>query len=546
MRARHSILLAAAMSLAVLLPSCKTTSSGGATGPGGSVSQPQPKRVAGMPRPYRLEANPELAVHIAAPTEMVDVLAAHVPGMLDARGLVSQTIGKLGDFESKLASHVDVARPWDAAWVSGQLVVQLPIQKARVGAVQQLLAGKRSVGRFGAVDLGRGALPGPKLAWLDPDTATITLADDERGLATGREIAGTYGKKPLVFMIDAAQAKKYSPDVPFTRLEAVGSGSEDLDVTMQGVPPDRLARLSALGNGALTGLLEAEQIAAGASSKYVHYDRDVKSLMAKGKRAVDDLPFFVRGNGEDLLRRLGSVVRSWNGRTMVGTGPSRHVLLGLGTDDPSKTAGAVYHLMAGITSNLSMAKSFGVSVPRVRWKKDKGSAGGVTISVIALEQAKKQVPSEYHALLDERGDLRIALAFPPGSGAAMLVVGPQSDVVLGRWVEQTRSATPPSKSASDFVSATLALDAGTIRKLLSESAPPSLALGLSAERAPTKVVVRRDGNDVKIALRGPKLQGKPPQIAGEPRRVPTSPTRTAGGARGRRPAPTRSPGKPVG
>lgn len=545
MRARTSIILAAAMSLAVLLPSCKTTPSARGDGPT-RVSQPQPKRVAGMPRPYRLEAKPELAVHIAAPTEMVDVLAAHVPGMLDARGLVAQTIGKLGDFESKLATHVDVARPWDAAWVSGQLVVQLPIQTQSVASVQQLLAGKRSVGRFGAVDLGRGALPGPKLAWLDRDTATLTLADDERGLATGRELAGAYGKKPLMFVIDAAQAKKYASDVPFTRLELAGTGSDDLEVSLQGVPPDRLARLSALGNGALTGLLEAGQIAAGASSRYVHYDRDVKSLLAKGKRAVDDLPFFVRGNGEDLLRRFGSVARSWNGRTMVGTGPSRHVLLGLGTDDPAKSAGALYHLMAGITSNLSMAKSFGVSVPRVRWKKDKRSVGGVLISVIALEQARKQVPAEYHALLDERGDLRIALAFPPKNGAAMVVLGPQSDEVLGRWIQETRSATPPASSASDFVAATLALDAVTIRKLLTQSAPPSLALGLSAERPPTKVVVRRDGNDVKIALSGPKLQGEVPQIAGEPRPVRTSPTRTATGSRSPKRAPVRTAGKPVG
>ena len=92
---------------------------------------------------------------------------------------------------------------------------------------QQLLAGKRSVGRFGAVDLGRGAVPGPKLAWLDRDTATLTLADDERGLATGREIAGTYGKKPLVFMIDAAQAKKYSSDGPSTTVTTRSRSSPD-------------------------------------------------------------------------------------------------------------------------------------------------------------------------------------------------------------------------------------------------------------------------------------------------------------------------------
>lgn len=535
MRAPFQFLLVASMALAFALPGCKRTGPGGASGPGGKAVAEQPKRQAGMPRPYRLETEPDLAVHIQDPTAMVYVLAAHVPGMMDARGLVTNTLGRYGALETKLAQLVDLHRPWDAAWVSGQLVIQLPISKPSVRAVEQLLRDKRPVGRFGAVDLGRGALPGPKLAWLDRDTATLTLADDERGLATGREIAGAYGKQPLVFMIDAEQARKYSSDVPFTRLEVVGSGSDDVTVTAQGVPEDRLARLSTLGNGALTGLLEAEQIAAGASSRYVHYDRDVKSLLAKGKRAVDDVPFFVRGNAEDLLRRFGSVVRGWNGRTMVGTGPSRHVLLGLGTDDPKKTAGALYHLMNGVMSNLSLASSFGVSVPRLRWKKDKASAGGSTISVIALENAKKHVPSEYHSLLDERGDLRLAVAFPQRTGAAMVVIGPQSDVVLTGWIDQTKDATPATSSAADYVAATLALDAPTIRKLLSENTAPSMALALSAERPPTKVVVRRKADRVEIALRGPKLEGQAPETAGKGR--PAAPTRTAP----TRTSPTRTP-----
>jgi hypothetical protein len=490
-----------------------------------------------MPRPYAVPAKPDLALHVQAPAEMIDAMAAHVPGAPGARSLVSQTIGRFGPFETALATHVDLGRPWDAAWVQDQLIVQIPIAPGSAGQVQQLLSDKAPVGKFGAVDLGRGTAPGPKLAWFDADTTMLTLADDERGLATGRDVATALAGDPAFFATTAAQARKYGAAVAFERLELSGTGTDSLDLHIDGVSPEQLAQLDFLRDGALTGLLESAQIAAGVSSRYANYDREVKSLLAQGKRAVDGAPFFVKGNAEDLLRRSGAVLRSWNGRVMVGVGPERHLLLGLGTEDPKKTEGAFYHLMNGVMSNLSLAKSVGVGVPKLRWKKDKAVAAGQQISVIALEQARKYVPAEYQTLLNEAGELRVAFAFAPRTGAMMIAAGPGCVAVMDTWLVQSKGATSASDSQADFVAATMAVDATTVRTVLQQGLlQPSNLLTLDAGRAPTKVVVRRKDAAFDIALRGPKLTGQPPasspsrtaaRPATKPAARPAAPTRTS-------------------
>jgi hypothetical protein len=485
------------------LVGCKQTGPG-AHGPQRSDIE-APARKPGMPRPYRVPSNLELALHLAAPADVLDVAAAHVPGTPSARGLVALTLGRSGEVERALSGHVDPTRPWDAAWVEGQLVAQLPIAPESASAIEGLLAGKPPVGKFGAVRIATAG-DGPKLAWFDRDTNMLTLADDERGLATGRDVAIALSQQPVYFVATASQAQRFGLTVPFARIEVSGTGSDSLDVVMDGVAPEHLARLSEIRDGALTGLVEAPQIAAGATTRYAHADRDVKSLMSRGQRMVDGVPFFVRGNADDLLRRTGSVVRSWNGRVMVGVGPKQHVLLGLGTNDPAKTGSSFYYLMAGITSNLSLAKNFGVSVPRVRWAKEKTRVDGHVVSVVALEQANKHVPAEYHSLIDSRGDLRIAMAFPPRSGAAMIVAGPSADAVLGKWLQQTKGATPASDSTGDLAATTFALDAKTVRMILGGDPAPTDLLRLDARRAPTKTVITRRDDRITLAVRGPQLE----------------------------------------
>src|SRR5262249_42225337 len=103
----------------------------------------------------------------------------------------STTIG----FEPALAAHVDLQRPWSAAVVEGQLVVQLPIDRDHLRNVAQLFASKPKAGDFGAVSLGHAAgTTSVAMAWLDEANSVLALAGNERGIATARELDHAYGK----------------------------------------------------------------------------------------------------------------------------------------------------------------------------------------------------------------------------------------------------------------------------------------------------------------------------------------------------------------
>jgi hypothetical protein len=394
--------------------------------------------------------------------------------------------------------------------------VHVPIVAGRVESVATLLADKPPVGRFGAVDLQRGAVPGPKLAWLDREAGTLTLADDERGLATGSHLAKAYGKQPLHVQLQGAEARKYAPQLVLEQLDVRGAGPHDFELVAKGVPPEVFAQFEALQPGALTGLLESPRIAVGASSKYAHYDRDVKRLLGDLKHQVDRQNFLVKGTLEDLLRRFGSVARSWNGRTMVGVGPKNHVLVGVGAASPQKLGGALFHFLNGVLDNLELARSIGLEVPKIRFQRNKGSSAGNNISVLALEDARGYLPPEARSLLDGKGDLRIAVAFPERTGAGVAVIGPDCNTVLGHWLEDIASATPAGDSERDYLSATLAVDPSAIEPLLAGGDPVAL-LGLTAAREPTRVTVVRDDDTVKMRVKGPAIEPRPRHVGAQAR-----------------------------
>jgi hypothetical protein len=507
-------------------------------GAGTSTAPKRERRQPGMPRPLRLPADAPIVIHVASPGDAIAGLHAYAPELAAGRGLLQELVQQIpgtGELEQQLAGAIDLERPFDVASVEGQLIVHVPIVPGRVESVAALLANKPPVGRFGAVDLQRGAVPGPKLAWLDREAGTLTLADDERGLATGRHLAKAYGKQPLRIQLQGAEARKYAPQLVLEQLEVRGAGPHDFELEAKGVPPEAFARLDALQPGALTGLLESPRIAVGASSKYAHYDRDVKKVLAEAKRNVDRQNFLVKGTLEDLLRRFGSVARSWNGRTMVGVGPKNHLLLGIGAQSPQKLGGALFHLTNGVLDNLDLARSIGIEVPKIRFQRNKSSAAGSNVSVIALEDARKYLPPEASPLLDGKGDLRIAVAFPERSGAGMVVIGPDCNTVMGQWLEDTAKATPASDSEADFVAATLAVDPADVEPLLAAgSVDPTAILGLSAAREPTRVTVARNGDTVKVRVKGPEIEFRPRRVGAQ-----------MGRPGARTPAHAAAPGKPV-
>ncbi|MCA9705419.1 MAG: hypothetical protein KDK70_06210 [Myxococcales bacterium] len=493
-----------------------TDTSPGSTG-GETVDAPdRPKRARrkpGLPRPLRLPATAPIVVHVGAPGDELAGLQAHVPDLPPPRRLLGQLVAQVsgaGPLELALPDVVDLERPWDAASVEGELIVHVPIEARHVEAVAQLLADKPPAGRFGAVDLQRTAGPGPKLAWLDREAATLTLADTERGLATGRHLGHEYGKDHALRLdLLAAEARKYAPQFALEQLELRGEGAHRFELRAKGVPPEVLAQLDSLEAGALTGLLESPQIAAGASSKYAHYDRDVRKILGDIKRQVDRQNFLVKGTLEDLLRRLGSVMRSWNGRTMVGVGPKNHVLVAFGADDPKKMGGALAHLLTGVIDNLSLARTLGLSVPKIRFHRSIASGAGNNISVIALEGARKYLPPEAAPLVDAKGDLRVAVAFPARAGAGLMVIGANSQQVLAQWLEDTAEATPASESIEDFIAATAAVSAEDLQALLTSGGDPIALLGLSASREPTRLTLTRKDDVLTARVDGPKPAPRP-------------------------------------
>ncbi len=497
-----------------------------------------------MPKPYRLPAKPDLAVYVDAPAQAITASQSYAPGVLPSyRALIQTAVADAPtDFDKRIGVFVDTKRPWAAAIVENQEILWLPIAAGKKVELAGLLAPKPPEGKFGAVSLQRSG-NGAKVAWFDADNSYLALADDLRGIATARELPHEYGKNGLYIAASAQQAQRFAGQAPFSRLEIKGAGPHDFKLVTEDTNTSEIPELGKITEGALTGMLQSKQIALGVSTKYTDHASWVKKTLGNAKRTIDKQNFLVRGNLEALHKRGGAMLRSWDGRVLAGVGPSRHLLLGFGSADAGKMGSATHRLIEGVRDNISMARQFGINIPKVRFAKSKMTAAGFNIAVVAVQSAKKVVPKEYWALLDDRGELRIAMAFSRHAAGGMFVIGGSAEHVLGKWLEQTKSAKSGAQSTKDFVAATFAVDPKTMASLASGDLGQltTKLLSLSAKQAPTTVVVRRDDKRYEVAVKGPKVKATPPARAASSRRpaqVRTRPTtKTA--------AKPRSGGKPV-
>ncbi|MEM6996723.1 MAG: hypothetical protein AAF721_39835 [Myxococcota bacterium] len=545
MRVLPRILLATSLCFGFALnPGCKKSGTSNT-----DVAKPgKPKRKPGMPKPYRLPAKPELAVHVAAPAEAIAASKGYAPGLLPSHRALIQTAlaATPSDFDKKVSAFVDTGKPWSAAVVDGQQIVWVPIRAAKKAELAGLLAPKPPEGKFGAVNLQRTG-PGAKIAWLDGDTGYLALADDLRGIATARELPHQYGKHGVFMSVNAEQAKRFTGQAPFSRLTIEGAGANDFTLVTEDTNTSEIPDLNKLTEGALTGMLRSEQMALGVSSRYADHASWVKKTLGNAKRQIDKQSFLVRGNLENLHRRGASVLRSWDGRVVAGVGPSRHLLLAFGSSDPRKMGGATHHLIEGIRDNISMARQFGINIPKVRFAKVKTKAAGYNIAAVALQSAKKVVPKEYWGLLDDRGELRIAMAFAPEHGGGLFVVGGKAEGVLGKWLTQIKGAPGSDATAKDFVAATFAVDTKTMASLGSGdlSRLTSQLLKLNAAQEPTSVVVQRDDARYEVKVKGPKIKASapPPPRAASARRVPRASGRKPSTAKPGTGKPTRAPSR---
>lgn len=503
MRLLPSVLIASALALSPL--ACKRDNGPGEAKRPADTTTQRPKGPK-MPRPLKLPADPRAVVHVDVPKALLNNVLAYAGSEQKPKDVLQEAAAASNMGIAKtFVPHLGLGRAWNMAQVDDQTIIHVPIRKASVAKVAALLSSMKPVGEFGAVDLGRPAgEPGPTIAFFDQQNMMLTLANDLRGIATGPELGRAYGKQGINISINKAQAARYGAQLPVKRVRAQGKSLDDLLITLEGVPQTQELEIlhTQIGKGALTGLLDSPQIALGGTSTYRNYKQNVDSIISQAKRTTSKQSFLIRGNFEDMTKRLSSMLRSWNGRVMAGVGPANHVTIGMGSDDPARMSKSTLFFIRGAIDNIKTAKTFGIGgIPNVRFQPNASKAGGEPIHVVSLDRARGFVPSDLHGLLDESGRLRIAMAFPSNRGAGMIVLGPKAPDVLTKWVGDTKNATPPGKSSDHLLAATLAIGPKKILSLVQSKDDPRALLSTNANRPPTKLVVRKEGDTYTIRLR---------------------------------------------
>lgn len=473
-----------------------------------------------LPAPHKLSREPDAALHVAAPAELLAAANAYVPA--------TPTLGKLGEFvlgtqgpaelAQGIAAQLDGTRAWTGAHVAGEDILQLPLVRGGANKVQDLLARYPKRGDFGAVELPPAALQvrdgelvtstgGPKrLAWVDAGAGTLTIAGTLEGLATGRELAKAYGARPVWGTLVEARGKILLGRFPYGRISATGEGLHELDITAAARPGQKLPVMRDIAPGALSGALQGKEIAAGASTRWTGYKEAVREAIHQMQVQVDRAGFAGKMMLDPIADQATRVLKMWNGRALVGIGPARHIRVGLGADDPHAAHKALLTLLRDITDNLQLARMFVSNIPNASLKRIQENPD---IWLLTVSGIANQIPADYRTLLDD-GRLRVAFNGHAHAGALLVVVGPKADSELKQWVTES-SAAPAGKDGKDLAAVTLAVSPEAVAPLLKittlEKLLPAL-LNLSADREPTRVVMRQVEETYEITVRGPAIAGK--------------------------------------
>jgi hypothetical protein len=345
----------------------------------------------------------------------------------------------------------------------------------------------------------------PLLAWIPEDGRALYFAETLRGLATGPTLEDGYGKQALYGTVAGSMSDLVGQPLPFERATVQGAGPANFEARVVGLNEDEVSLVRELENGALTGLARGSQVAWSVSTRWSGAQEAMDTVIADLGAQVAQQNFLVRGVLEDLLRRFNAVLRSWNGRVFLGSGPANHVLLALGTDDAPRAERAVLHFTRGVLDNLKLADTFGLDVPSLRLNKAVENVGEVRVHELSVRGIAKQLPPEIGPLLD--GDrMRIAMAFPPRAGVAIIVTGPRAAQAAARWVRETDGEVDASTGADDLASASFAIKPASLRPVVEQQSPLG-AVSLDADRPPTVATLRREGSDLVLRVRDASSAG---------------------------------------
>ncbi len=474
-----------------------------------------------LPAAHPLAKQPEAAGYVADPAGLLQAAGAYVtaPSLPRIGEFVLGTQGP-ADWAQATSALLAGDRAWAGVHVAGEDILFLPLTKAGVTKAQSLLASYAKRGDFGAVELpapalqlrnnpDRGQPPKPvtmRLAWVDAKAGTLTLASTPQGLATGRELPKQYGARPLWFTTGEARGNHLFGEFPYSRLELIGEGLHELDVTVMARAGQPLPSMKELAPGALSGAL-GKDLALGASGRWTGYKEAVRELSHQLQAAVDRAGFAGKMMLDPIANQVTRLLKRWNGRVLLGVGPARHVRLALGADDPAAAHHNLITLLRDVIDNLQLARMFVGNIPNVSLKK---THDGPDVWLVSVGGIVNQLPAELRTLADD-GRLRIAFSGSAHAGALMVVVGPQADAELKTWVVEANAGTPGKESMKDLVSATLAINPTSLLSVIQTGDRRDWAaalLGLTADRSPTRVVLRQVEQRFEISVRGPEPAGK--------------------------------------
>ena len=480
------------------------------------LTQRTPRHGPALPDPLPIPQEPELAAHIADPAHVWSVLSAYAPTTFTQADLVGTLVAQWGapSLVEPLRNAIDFERPWAAVQIGQEIIVRVPVLPGAVERLQQAFGAMKSVGPFGAVRVdgpppasaSSPAPPGPgqpRLAWLEPREQTLTLAHTLRGIATGTTLPAVYGDTPLFFTGSQAALEPFGVALPMARVVVRGQNPFLLEARFERIDRARIPdEFEQLGPGALTSLLQTRQVVWGASSRWTRHEKAVQEILSDVRRQVAGQNFLIRGILEELARRLETVLLAWDGRVLIGGGPSNHLVVALGTGNAKKAEGAVLHLLQGVVDNLKLASTFGMSVPDLKLERAAAGRAHPRIHRLTVRNAHELVPRDLAGILDGRRALNAAFVVSAHGGSALAVMGPQAPAVLASWMRDTARQPPASASSDHWVSASWAVDPRQVRQSLEGGRLQDL-LTLDATRPPAVAVLRHTGNDDFVLTVGP-------------------------------------------
>jgi len=538
---RNSLATAIAIAIAVV-PACKPRGAADDSATSAIATAPDQAPIT-LPKPHALEETPAIAAYVGDPAAAHAVATATLPGIPPQVNVVALVLATKAPAElaESMAPHIAEHRPWVGARIAGEDILHLPLREGELDAAQALLDAYPAAGEFGAVslpaagiDVGQlanaaidpdadpdaapdpdaagGGAP-PQLAWIDRETASLTIAATPAGLLTGREMVKGYADQPIWLTVDASMIRPLVDAFPYDRISAAGPGLDDITVTLDADPARGLPASAELAPGALTNLHSGPALALAVSTRWAKHAPEVSSIIRQINKQVDSAGFAAKIMLEPLAQQAIAVLRSWNGRVFAGLGPSRHLAIGLGADDPRKAGATLNRFLRAAIDNLELARMFVSDIPQIGLRRHSKDP---EVQVLTLKGIKKSAPAAMAPLFDERGTLSIAYSYSVKSGAVFAMIGPEPETAIAVWAEAIADAPPASEAEGDLIAATIAISPAKLQELLQTANPTdanaliAASVDLEAGRAPTQLVIRQEPSRYVVTSQGPKVAG--PQV----------------------------------